>query len=235
VNRRLSAARAFLTWAVAEELLSGDVLAALAVRGVKVPLVLPQLLSPEEFEGMCCACDTTTVAGARNLALLLVLRATGGRVSEVVGLCIENVQFPRHADEAGKATVMGKGGDERLVYFDHQTAGALRHYLALRGFPKTGRLFELSDQRVRQLVTELGAVVGRPDVHPHLFRHQLLTELLDDPNGGDIDAVRRIAGHKRCETTQRYTAQATARLEGLYLRRRGEKPATRPAAVSVPV
>lgn len=218
VNRKLSSVRSYLAWAVCEELVEPGVLgAATAISGTKVPFVAPRLITDEEFGALVCLPDVRTVKGARDVAFLYLLRASGGRLSELVGLNVEDLG-------KNEAIVIGKGGDEGIIYFDDEAQAAVRNYLQLRAFPVRGPVFvgpsgeRLTDRRLHQIVAELGNAAGRSDLHPHLFRHTLLTELLEQTD--DIEFVRRVARHKRIETTLRYTAQANRREKEKYLKAR---------------
>jgi site-specific recombinase XerD len=234
VNRLLAAVRAFLRWAAQMELVSPEVYAAAkAVQSVKQPEPLPELITDEQFEDLLCRPNPATVEGARDIAFFRLLRFAGLRVSEAVGLDVQQVQLG-----AGKAFVTGKGGKDRVVLFDPQTAGALVHYLGLRGSPERGPVFtnakgrRITDRRMRQLLAEYGSAIGRPDLHPHLLRHSFATWLLDET--GDMDAVRGLLGHSNMKTTQRYTRLATKRYERVYASAIEQTTSSMPERLKVP-
>lgn len=220
VNRALASLRAYARWAAQHELVPAAVVAAAqAVDGLKLERKLPRLLTDAEFEALTCLPEAGTVLGARDLAFIRLLRFSGVRVSEAVGLSVEDVQFDA---EGGQAMVFGKGAKHRVVVFDADTAAALRHYLRLRGSPARGPLFtnhagqRVTDRWMREQLADYGERIGRPDLHPHLLRHAFATWLLDET--GDEDTVRGLLGHEDTKTLRVYTRLATKRYRAVYNR-----------------
>ena len=165
--------------------------------------VLPKVLTESEVDNLL-----DKVSG-RNLAMLETIYAGGLRVSELVGLDLENVNLVD-----GYVRVFGKGGRERVCPIGKAAVAALQAYLAERG-KEPGALFlnyqggRLSDRSVRKLVKKLG-----PGATPHTLRHSFATHLLD--HGADIRSVQELLGHKSVTSTQRYTHVSPARKQAVH-------------------
>jgi len=160
----------------------------------------------------------------RDALILELLYGCGLRVSELQGLNIE------HFDETLQtATVLGKGGKERLVPVGEMALQALRRYLALRGalrHPKTGAQDpsalllsrfgrRLGVRQIQHLVRRYGALgAGRSDLHPHALRHSCATHMLE--GGADLRAIQEFLGHRNLSTTQRYTHLSLEQLIRVY-------------------
>jgi integrase/recombinase XerC len=178
--------------------------------------------------------DSSTPLGRRDRAILELFYASGLRLSELVGLGIEDVNL-----SSRMVRVLGKGRKERLVPFNSSTSDAIRAYLkdrscltgsvrlqADRGPRKGerrgqaplflnyrgGRLSTRSvDRLVRRYVALCGAKFG---ISPHALRHSFATHLL--ANGADLRAIQELLGHARLSTTQRYTHVNAAQLIDVY-------------------
>ena len=187
---------------------------------------LPRTLSEDEVLALIdAAAEAPGDDGARLLALLELLYATGLRVTELVGL-------PLSALAASRAhlIVRGKGGKERLVPFGQSAARALEAWLKRRSrfiaapqsarylFPSRGRLGHLTRQRFAQLLKGLGprAGIDAARLSPHVLRHAFATHLLD--HGADLRAVQAMLGHADISTTQIYTHVQAERLEAVVAR-----------------
>jgi site-specific recombinase XerD len=133
--------------------------------------------------------------------------AGGLRVSELVGLDVENVDL---AEACVK--VMGKGGRERVCPIGRKAVEALRAYIGDR---TTGALFlnyrggRLSDRSVRKLLEKLAL-----DATPHTLRHSYATHLID--SGADVRNVQELLGHKSISSTQIYTHVSSVRKREVY-------------------
>jgi integrase/recombinase XerC len=218
VGRRLSAARAFFRWLGREGQIEDN--PAAAVKNPKRTERLPERLDVEDVQAVLEAPDPATPAGLRDRALLELTYACGLRVSELVGLDLDDVGFSDRT-----ARVLGKGRKERILPFGRKAAAALQAYLAafaeLRGRSDAEALFlnlrggRLTDRSVRRI---LDAAVVRAalvrGVHPHLLRHSFATHLLE--SGMDLRAIQELLGHARLSTTQRYTRVSLERIIEVY-------------------
>lgn len=140
----------------------------------------------------------------RDLAIIDLLYSSGIRISECVDLNIRDVNF---ADR--EFIVYGKGGKERICYFNARTKIEILDYLQTRE-DRECALFvskhepheRLKKGGIRHMLKDIEAKTGIPNIHPHRFRRTLATNLLD--KGMTLEQVQRILGHKKIETTLIY-------------------------------
>jgi integrase/recombinase XerD len=191
---------------------------------------LPKFLSMEEVDALIAAPDVSHARGLRDRALIEVLYATGLRVSELVGLRLQDVQIDR-----GWVQCLGKGRKERVIPLGDQAADWIRRYLAegrphlLKAGPgslrdqrkSSSRLFvnaqggSLSRVGFWKLLAAYGRQAGlRAPLSPHVLRHSFATHLLD--RGADLRAIQTMLGHADVSTTQIYTHVLEARLRQVY-------------------
>ncbi len=221
IARRLSQLRSFGRFLVREGVVSTNPF--LAVSSPKVPKRLPKVLSVEETVALLSAPDTHTAQGLRDYAILEVLYSGGLRVSELVGLNVSSINWPRK-----ELTVWGKGAKERIVLLGTPAMGALRAYID-RGRPELanertanalflnrlgGRLTTRSVMNIMQKYRRIADLEKR--VTPHVLRHSFATHLLD--GGADLRSVQELLGHARLATTQIYTHVSQSRAREVYLR-----------------
>ncbi len=153
----------------------------------------------------------------RDLALLELLYGCGIRVSELVGINLDDIEL-----REGWLRVRGKGNKERQVPVGGRAAEAVERYLETRLAESSERaLFlnsrgaRLSDRQVRRLVKFYALLVtGDSTVHPHSFRHAYATHLLSD--GADLRSIQELLGHARLSTTQKYTHVSLRELQAVY-------------------
>jgi len=218
VGRRLSAARALFRWLGREGLVIEN--PAATVKNPKRSERLPERLDVEDVQAVLEAPDPATPAGLRDRALLELTYACGLRVSELVGLDLDDVAFSDRT-----ARVLGKGRKERIVPFGRKAAAAVKAYLAafaelrerageeaLFLNQRGGRLTDRSVRRILDAAVERAALVR--GVHPHLLRHSFATHLLE--SGMDLRAIQELLGHARLSTTQRYTKVSLERIIEVY-------------------
>lgn len=196
---------------------------ATAVRPPSTPQRLPKAISTDDVERLLEAASVgDTPSSLRDRALLETLYGCGARISEAIGLDVDDVDLT-----AGSALVHGKGGKERLVPLGSYARRALHAYLvrARPGFASGGSagpaLFlnarggRLSRQSAWSV---LGAAARRAglsaNVSPHTLRHSFATHLLD--GGADVRVVQELLGHASVTTTQIYTLVTAERLREVY-------------------
>ncbi len=153
--------------------------------------------------------DADEVFRLRDMALLELLYGSGLRISEALGLDVNDIR-----PESGHVQVLGKGGKERIVPLSDTCMTALRRWLAVRNsVPPVhgeraaflGRRGKRLDRRqAARILQERAAEAGIPQhISPHDLRHSFATHLLE--GGADLRAVQELLGHSRISTTQRYT------------------------------
>ena len=217
--RLLSALRRFYQYLIREQLRTDDPTALLA--GPKLPQRLPKDLNEQQVDALLMAPAVDQPLELRVKAMLELLYATGLRVSELVGLTIENISLRQ-----GVVRVVGKGNKERLVPMGEEALYWLQRYLqgartALLGGVSCDVLFPSSraQQMTRQtfwhrikLYAERAGI--RVNLSPHTLRHAFATHLLN--HGADLRVVQMLLGHADLTTTQIYTHVARERLNALH-------------------
>lgn len=227
--RKLSAIRTFVKFLRRENLIQDD--PSSLVAAPRKPQTIPPHLTIEEMSALLEMPDASNPLGRRDRAILELFYASGLRLSELVGLDMEDVNL-----SGRMVRVMGKGRKQRLVPFNTSTADALRAWMRDRSATRLnadgsgqtrharavaaplflnyrgGRLSTRSvDRLVRRYVVLCGAKFG---ISPHALRHSFATHLL--ANGADLRAIQELLGHARLSTTQRYTHVNAAQLIDVY-------------------
>ena len=225
--RKLSAIRAFGRYLRREGVLEGD--PAALVGTPKREQRIPNHLAVEEMSKLLEMPDTSQPLGRRDKAILELFYASGLRLSELVGLDLEDVNL------SGRVVrVLGKGRKERIVPFNRTAAEALRAWLvdreSLQPARPEGRANRrkvrdprflnyqggrLSTRSVDKLVRRyVAACSTRYGISPHALRHSFATHLLEA--GADLRAIQELLGHSQLSTTQRYTHVNAAQLIETY-------------------
>lgn len=169
------------------------------IHKVKTDKPIKETFSDEGLELLRDACEEI-----RDLAMVDLLTSTGMRVGELVNLNREDMNF--HEREC---VVFGKGGSERVVYFDARTKIHLLNYLDSREDINPALFVSLTLPRERLLIggvetrlREIGKRADMQKVHPHKFRRTLATRAID--KGMPIEQVQRLLGHVKIDTTMHY-------------------------------
>ena len=220
IARRVYELRAFCRYLLREGELASSPLANLSPP--KTSKRLPDFLSVSEVQALLAAPNLTEATGQRDRALLEMLYASGVRVSELVGLDVDDVDRGR-----GEVRVQGKGDKERIAFLGRPALHMLEIYLQdgrerLRKGKVTGALFlnrfggRLSARgvqfRLRQYAKRAGFLKR---VTPHVLRHSFATHILD--GGADLRVVQELLGHAVVTSTQIYTHVTQTKLREDYL------------------
>jgi integrase/recombinase XerD len=221
VARTVVAVRGFHRFAVRDGLTEHD--PAAPVRPPRPPQRLPKALSLSEVESILEATShTDTPLALRDRALLEVLYGTGARISEAVGLALDDIDLTE-----GTVLLKGKGSKERLVPVGSYARSSVENYL-VRGRPTlanngagTHALFlnarggQLSRQSAWTVLVAAAERAGiERDVSPHTLRHSFATHLLD--GGADVRVVQELLGHASVTTTQIYTLVTVDNLREVF-------------------
>jgi integrase/recombinase XerD len=187
----------------------------------KVPRTLPRPLSLGEVQTLLAFPSEADPPGIRDRAILETLYGAGLRISELVGLDVDEVDL-----DEGSVRVMGKGSKERIVPLGRYAVAALKSYLtrarpALAASRSGAALFlnQRGGRLTRQGATRVlkGAATGAgltKRVTPHTLRHSFATHLLE--GGADVRVVQELLGHATLATTQIYTLVTGERLREEY-------------------
>nr|WP_182908113.1 site-specific tyrosine recombinase XerD [Microbispora sp. H13382] len=226
--RAVSAVRGLHRFALREGVAGHD--PAHEVRPPRQLRRLPKAITVAEVERLIAACGPEdSPLALRNRALLEVLYGTGARISEAVGLAVDDVPTgPAHEEDQDQDQVRlrGKGGRTRIVPLGRFARKALDAYLVRarprlaahgRGTPalflnaRGGRLTRQGAWEVLQAAAERAGLSG---VSPHMLRHSFATHLLD--GGADVRVVQELLGHASVTTTQVYTLVTVDKLREVY-------------------
>jgi len=227
--RKLAALRAFERYLHREDLTDAEPAALVATP--KPVQTIPAHLSEAEMSRLLEMPDTRSPLGRRDRAILELFYASGLRLSELVGLDLDDVNL------SGRLMrVLGKGHKERIVPFNTSAGAAIRRYLPDREQIRSRGLLlssrsnskkapdpvfvnycgaRLTARSVHRLVRRyVSACSTRFGISPHALRHSFATHLL--ARGADLRAIQELLGHVRLSTTQRYTHVNVAQLAEVY-------------------
>lgn len=184
----------------------------------KIEKKLPKFLYYNELEKLLEVPDKNTLFGMRDLTIIETFYSTGIRVSELINIKIEDIDFHEQTIK-----ILGKGNKERIVLYGKVLKGYLERYLPLRKeIAKTNHLFinkygnGLTDRGVRLIIDNVlkkGAL--NYHISPHTLRHTFATHMLD--NGADLRVVQELLGHESLSSTEVYTHLSNEHLREVYL------------------
>jgi tyrosine recombinase XerC len=216
IGRKLSTLRSFYRFLVREGLLKVN--PTLAVSTPKLAKHLPQFLTEEEVASLIDRVlprDRDDAKALRDKAIIETFYSTGMRISELVGLSLEDVDFI-----GGIVKVFGKGKKERIVPIGETALQAIRAYLSARKTEARPVFLNLrgkriTDRGVRGIVDHYLRLASlKHGVSPHTLRHSFATHLLN--RGADLRSVQELLGHANLATTQIYTHLTTDKLKHVY-------------------
>jgi len=187
----------------------------------KMKKIIPGVISLEEVERILASPNESTPEGIRDTAMLEVLYATGIRVSELIGLKLNDVNF-----EMGFIVVYGKGSKERIVPMGAQALEKLKPYMELsrpallktkesKALFVTRRGKGMTRQGFWKLIKTHAINSGiSKNISPHTLRHSFATHLLE--RGADLRSIQIMLGHSDISTTQIYTHVESERLKEIH-------------------
>jgi len=221
IARKLATLRSFYKFLVKINRLSSNPVTA--VRTPKQEKKLPRFLEYEEVKKLLETPPMDNWLGARDRAILETLYSTGMRVSELVGLNMDDIDFLGEVIH-----IRGKGKKERISPISSSALQVIQHYMEFRNkraqsnsnfdskvlfVNKHGR--RLSTRSVRRKMDKYLKMAGLdPLISPHTLRHSFATHMLN--NGADLRSVQELLGHQSLSTTQVYTHLTTRRLKEVY-------------------
>ena len=227
INRTNSAVKSFLIYCAREYELN---LPTGEITSHKVARKLPKALTIEEITSLIeSAKSLSESTSLRDVALLELLYSTGGRVSEIIGMNVNDLAKVESDNEVIQTIKLrGKGAKERIVPIGSFALSALDDYLvrvrpglAAKSVKSESALFlnsrggRLSRQSAWNIVLEAAKSSGlEGKVSPHVFRHSYATHLLD--GGADIRVVQELLGHSSVTTTQIYTLVTIDKIRQSY-------------------
>ena len=218
MRRKLAALRAFFRFLNREGTMALN--PARLVRLPKAPVRLPEVMTAEQTNGLLDGVASGQLERphpARDVAIFEFLYGCGLRVSELVGLNLDDI------DRTDRwLRIRGKGRKERQVPYGAKAEAALERYLPERK-AKPAEVGLFVNHRGGRLTARGAALIVKlyatalssdPSVHPHSLRHAYATHLLAD--GADLRAIQELLGHARLSTTQKYTQISLTDLLAVY-------------------
>ncbi len=214
LSRRFSSLRSFFKYCSSEEYISSN--PALFLDSPKFMNEIPSILSQEEIVKMIDHKKDHDKSAQRNSLSIELLYACGLRVSELINIKINDIDFERKIIKTH-----GKGDKDRLIPMHEKACLKIKEFISHirpQFNPKCDELFvnrsgnPLTRQYVWKMIQQIALEVGiRNKVSPHTFRHSFATHLLE--NGADLRSVQLLLGHSDLAATQIYTHIQSHRLE----------------------
>ena len=218
IVRKIVSLRSFFRYLLLDGYLESDPAETLETPNIWQSL--PEFLKEEEVELLLTAPNLNSPYGLRDRAMLEMLYATGLRVTELVRIRVDEINF-----EGGFVRTLGKGAKERIVPLGDSAARFLGMYISRsrKRFLRNSSPFLFLTQQGRpmtrqyfwMMIKKYGGQVGvKKKITPHILRHSFATHLLD--HGADLRAVQLMLGHADISTTQIYTHVTRERLKQIY-------------------
>ncbi len=216
--RRLSALKSLFKFAIRQKLCPEN--PAAGIRAPKLGKRLPKTLPQQQTQALLEA--TNRKFDERELALLALLYGCGLRVSEAVGLNLEDVSL-NHKQQAGEVRVLGKGNKERIVPMPALAVSLVHQWLEARTrlLPKENALFinrfgkRLSVRSVQRMLKDRAMQAGADlSITPHKLRHSFATDMLH--GGANLRTIQQLLGHASLATTEHYTHVTLPQLQHTY-------------------
>nr|MBU1328253.1 tyrosine recombinase XerC [Candidatus Omnitrophota bacterium] len=217
VARKMACLRSFFKFLYREGYIKSN--PAVSLSTPKIDKKLPLFLSTDDVAKLLESPDPSDAMGLRDKAILETLYSTGIRVSELVGLDMEDIDFI-----SGVLKVAGKGKKERLVPIGDKALRAIKAYfekIKVIDINEKKPVFlnksnrRASDRAVRRIVHRyIHKTSLNENISPHSLRHSFATHMLD--RGADLRSVQELLGHANLSTTQIYTHVTTDRLKAIY-------------------
>ena len=189
----------------------------------KIEKKLPKVVYSTELEDILNTPDINTPLGIRDALILELLYSTGVRVSELVSITLNDINFNQK-----EIRIFGKGSKERIVLYGSKCSNLLDSYInKVRNtlyndkyskdyllLSKTGK--QINQREIRYIIDDIVNKAGlKMHISPHVLRHTFATDLLN--NGADLRSVQQLLGHESLSTTTIYTHISNERLRNVYL------------------
>ena len=217
VARKIASIRSFFKFLCREGIIKTNPATSLSTP--KRDKYLPKFLDEADVVKLIESPEGEGEAASRDRAILETLYSTGIRVSELVGLNINNID-----QIGGVVKVYGKGKKERIVPIGERALQAVRQYLRKRRYGESdeGKALllnksggRITDRSIRRIINKhIVKTSIKEKISPHTLRHSFATHLLN--HGADLRSVQELLGHANLSTTQIYTHITTERLKSAY-------------------
>lgn len=220
ITRTLASLRAFFSFLTSEKIISQN--PTNVIKYKKKKKALPQILTNQEIDLFLSQPKCDSLKGYRDKAMLEMLYATGIRVSELISLDVEDVNFELSLVRCGK------NNTERLIPLYKVAISAIKDYMEMsRPFLMTNvaesALFvnlngeRMTRQGLWKIIKHYGKTAGiSAEITPHILRHSFATHLLE--NGADIMSIKEMMGHSDISSTLIYTKLIKSELKSTYVK-----------------
>ena len=217
INTMISSLKSYYNFLLKEKYIDNDPTDLL--KSPKIDKKYPTYITYDELNRLLLAIDTSKNLGKRDYLLINLLYDSGVRVSELINIRINNIDF-----ENRLIKILGKGDKERVVYFTINTSKLLYEYIydicEVHKYPRK-YLFEnksnvvISRFEVYNIIRKYVEIAKiEKNVTPHVLRHTIATHLIQ--NDADVMSVKTILGHSKVSTTEIYTHLYTKDLKRKY-------------------
>ena len=218
INRHLSCLRSFYNYLLLNNVVTSNPFKL--VKSQKKELKLPNYMKYSEFEDMINSIPDD-ILGIRNRCIFEVLLCSGARVSELISIKVDDIDFNNCSIK-----VLGKGNKERLIFLNEHAIDSLKDYLdnsrdELLDKRVSDKLFinhiggDLTTRGVRDIIDNIIKKAAlNIKVTPHMFRHTFATMLLNE--GCSLKSVQELLGHANLSTTSIYTHVSNDRIKDVY-------------------
>lgn len=221
ISRNLSALRTFYKYLCEENIVNLNPFKNIS--NPKKDKKLPNFLNYEEIDKLFDSIDITNAQGLRNRCIVEILYDTGIRVSEIVNLKLDDIDFNKKL-----INIIGKGRKERIVYFGDYLLEILNKYIdtsrseLLRDKNNSYLILNTRGKKIttRGIQLIIDKVVDdasiKHKISPHVLRHTFATHMLN--GGSDIKSIQQLLGHESLSTTGIYTHITNDVLRNEYLK-----------------
>ncbi|MBO5698755.1 MAG: tyrosine-type recombinase/integrase [Bacteroidaceae bacterium] len=220
VSKKMSAVRSLYKYMLRMNIVASD--PTRGIQNPKIPKRLPTFVKESEMDHLLDDIEFgEDYEGVRNKLILLTFYCTGIRISELLGLCVKDVNLSNN-----ELKVLGKRNKERIVPFVQELTNAFNAFFQLRKNIESieglhGKVFlrldgtPMNAPEVRAIVKNyLSMVTNQKKRTPHVLRHTYATVMLN--NGADLEAVKNLLGHNQISTTEVYTHTTFTELKKEY-------------------
>lgn len=223
LNRKIACLKGYFDYLETDSILEPSPMKS--IRSGKEARLLPKVLSQQEVELLLEAVEERISSSKnphlalRDRAIFELFYATGIRLSELVGLDRDDLDFP-----AKSLRVIGKGRKERVVFFNDMATEAIQQYLQATPRKQAGgplflnrygaRISQRGVEKMFKAVLEASGL--QKHASPHTLRHSFATHLLE--GGSDLVTIKELLGHESLQTTQVYTNITKQKMQSVYRR-----------------
>ena len=217
VLRKVSSIKSLYKFLEGEQIIKSNVW--MNIRVSKKMVILPKFLTVQEINKLLNSLEGSKPIEIRNKAMFELLYATGMRISELINLKVENINF-----EERFVRIKGKGNKERIVPMNDIAQKYLYEYIFKARLQLQTTLTNivflnargniLTRQGFYKILKTHALLVGIEDISPHKFRHSIATHMLNE--GANLKIVQELLGHENISTTQIYSHVSTSKIVNEY-------------------